>query len=89
MSQNVDDRSPTAKALAKVSEISSISLVMVVPAVLGHFVDRYFGTVVLFTFLGLVIGMVAAIRQLKRFVAHQTVGNQGLDGQASEGRRRE
>ena len=69
MTQDIDDRSPTAKALSKVSEISTISLMMVIPAFIGHFVDKHFGTVILFTALGLVVGVFGAIMQLIKLVS--------------------
>ena len=66
-----DDRSPTAKALSKVTEITTISLMMIIPAIIGYFVDQYFGTVILFTAIGLVIGMGSAIWKLIAFVSTQ------------------
>ena len=65
----VDDRSPIAKALSKVAQITTISLMMVIPAIIGYFIDQYFGTVILFTAVGLVLGMVSAIWQLIKLVA--------------------
>ena len=67
----IDDRSPTAKALAKVTQITTISLMMVIPAIIGYFVDQYFGTLILFTAIGLVVGIASAVKQLIDFVAHQ------------------
>jgi F0F1-type ATP synthase assembly protein I len=71
VNQDIDDRSPVAKALSKVSHITAISLMMIVPALIGYFIDQYFGTVILFTGLGLVLGVVSAVWQLIQFVAHQ------------------
>ena len=71
MNQPVDDRSPLAKALSKVTQITAISLMMIVPAFIGYFVDQYFGTLILFTALGLVFGVGSAVWQLIQFVAHQ------------------
>jgi F0F1-type ATP synthase assembly protein I len=71
VNQNIDDRSPVAKALSKVSQITAISLMMIIPALIGYFVDQYFGTVILFTALGLVLGVGSAVWQLIQFVAHQ------------------
>lgn len=71
MSKSVDDRSPTAKALSKVTEITTISLMMIIPAIIGYFIDQYFGTVILFTAIGLVMGIGAAIWQLIAFVSSQ------------------
>lgn len=63
-----DDRSPTAKALSTVSHITSISLMMVIPAIAGYFIDQRLGTSILFTALGLVAGMAVSIWQLVKFV---------------------
>ena len=69
MNHTEDDRSPTAKAFSKVSEITSISLMMIIPAIIGYFVDQRLGTLILFTAIGLIVGMSAAIWQLVKFVA--------------------
>ena len=71
MIQAEDDRSPTAKALSKASHITSISLMMIVPAIFGYLIDQRLGTLILFTAIGLLIGMSAAIWQLVNFVAHE------------------
>ncbi|MEM9412841.1 MAG: AtpZ/AtpI family protein [Planctomycetota bacterium] len=75
MNVNLDDRSPTAKAMSKVSEIISICLLMVVPALIGSWVDQKLSTFVLFTIGGLVIGMAGAFLQLKRLVTVPTQKN--------------
>lgn len=64
----IDDRSPMAKSLAKVSEIIAICLLMIVPAMVGYFVDQQVGTGFVFTVIGLVIGMFGAIQQLVQLV---------------------
>ena len=91
MTQDIDDRSPTAKAMSKVSEISTISLMMVIPAFIGHFVDKQFGTVILFTALGLVLGVTGAVLQLIKLVAPPKVpgdskvdSNNGDDSSSSK-----
>ena len=66
---SIDDRSSTAKALAKVSEILALCLLMVVPALIGSWIDRQFSTVLLFTLLGLALGMTGAVLQLMKLVA--------------------
>ena len=71
MTQPLDDRSPSAKALSKVAQITSISLMMIVPAIIGYFVDQYFNTLILFTSIGLVFGIASSIWQLVKFVALQ------------------
>ena len=52
---------------------------MIIPAIVGYFVDQRFGTLILFTAIGLAIGMSAAIWQLVKFVAledHQSETDQ-------------
>lgn len=71
MTQPVDDRSPSAKALSKVTQITSISLMMIIPAIIGYFIDQRFQTLILFTTVGLVLGISSSIWQLIKFVAHQ------------------
>ena len=66
---SIDDRSSTAKALSKVSEILALCLLMVVPALIGSWIDRQFSTVLLFTLLGLALGMTGAVMQLMKLVA--------------------
>ena len=68
MTQPLDDRSPSAKALSKVAQITSISLMMIVPAIIGYFVDQYFNTLILFTAIGLVLGIASAIWQLIKLI---------------------
>ncbi len=69
VTEHHDDRAPIAKALSRVTQITTISLMMIIPAIIGYFIDQYFGTVILFTTIGLVIGMGSAISQLIRLVA--------------------
>jgi F0F1-type ATP synthase assembly protein I len=67
----IDDRSPTAKALSKVTQITAISMMMIIPAIIGYWIDQYLGTKILCALLGLVLGVAAAIQQLIAFVANQ------------------
>ena len=69
MAESGDDRSPISKALAIASQITTIGLTMVLPALLGYFVDRWAGTVVLFVILGMAFGVASAVLQLARLVA--------------------
>lgn len=64
MNKDVDDRSPTAKSFSKVSEIMAISMMMIVPGLIGYLIDQKVGTRVVFTLLGLLFGMTGAIYQL-------------------------
>ena len=42
---------------------------MVLPALLGYWADQKLGTIILFTFLGLILGMTGAIWQLVQLVS--------------------
>jgi F0F1-type ATP synthase assembly protein I len=64
-----DDRSAMAKAMSLVSQITAIALMMVLPALVGYFVDRGISTLPLFTVIGMLLGLAAAIYQLVKLVA--------------------
>ena len=61
-----DDRSPTAKAYHWASRIIVVSLEMVLPGVLGHWIDQRLGTKVLFAIVGLVTGCTGGVWHLVR-----------------------
>lgn len=61
-----DDRSPVAAAFAWVSRITTIAIGMVVPGIIGFWVDHKFGTLVFFTILGCGIGVSMGVWQLVR-----------------------
>lgn len=63
-----DLRSPLAIGLAWSSTISGIALQAILPSLIGLWIDRKLGTVLLFFFLGLVLGMTSAVIQLLRLV---------------------
>ncbi len=63
-----DTRSPIAKALDLVSQITSIGLTAVLPALGGYFVDGWLETQLVFVILGLIVGLVTAGLQLKKLV---------------------
>jgi len=63
------DRSPTAKALSKSSEVTSICLLMIVPALIGYGIDQLVGTGFVFLILGLIFGMCGAVMQLMKLVS--------------------
>jgi len=69
MGKTVDDRSPTAKALSKSSEVTSICLLMIVPALIGYGIDQLVGTGFVFLILGLIFGMCGAVMQLMKLVS--------------------
>lgn len=55
--------------MSRGSEIIACCLLMIVPALVGYWVDGKLSTGLLFTILGLVFGMTGAVWQLKRLVA--------------------
>ena len=63
-----DLRAPWAIGFAKASEITGIALQAIFPALLGVWLDLKCGTLVLFFFLGLVLGMTSAVISLLKFV---------------------
>jgi ATP synthase protein I len=58
------------KAMQWVSRITSISMEMVLPGVLGYFVDQWLGTKLVFLILGLILGFVGGIWQLIKLTKH-------------------
>ena len=64
----VDDRSPSAKALSVVSQITSISIMAALPGLAGFGLDSWLGTKPLFVLTGAGLGMVAAVYQLAQLV---------------------
>lgn len=67
-----DDRSPVAQAIGKASEITTIAFAMVLPILLGYWLDQALGTIPLFVILGLVLGMTSGIWQLIKLVNRQS-----------------
>ena len=66
--ESKDTRSPMAKALDLVSQITTISLTAVLPAVGGYFIDNWLGTKIVFILIGLALGMTGAGFQLMNLV---------------------
>ena len=64
----VDDRSPTAKAMSIVSQITTIGLLAILPIVIGSWGDGWLGCKPVLTLLGVVFGLTAAGFQLMRLV---------------------
>jgi F0F1-type ATP synthase assembly protein I len=62
-----DDRSMIAKAWSWGYQATSISLEMVIPGIIGLWIDRLLGTVMLFLILGVVFGMTAGMIHLVQF----------------------
>jgi multidrug efflux pump subunit AcrB len=61
-----DDRAVIVKAYSRATRGITIAMVMTVPGIVGHFVDERFGTLVVFTVLGSVIGLTFGIWQLMK-----------------------
>lgn len=76
MSHDDDQRSLIAKAWGWGYQAMSISLEMVVPALLGLWIDRLIGTLPLFLILGAAFGMIAGMVHLVQFAKHIGGGNQ-------------
>ena len=64
----VDDRSPTAKAMSIVSRITTISLLAILPIVIGSWLDGWLGYKPVLTLLGMVFGLTAAGFKMIRLV---------------------
>jgi ATP synthase protein I len=66
MDNEPDDQTPYVLATMWVSRITSIVLEMVLPGVLGYWVDQKLGTRVLFLIIGVILGFVGGLWQLIR-----------------------
>lgn len=64
MDNSPDGRSPYALAMEWISRITTISLEMVLPGVIGYWIDLRLGTKVVFLILGVILGFVGGIWQL-------------------------
>lgn len=79
MTGPADDRSPMAVAIAMASMIISIGLEMVVPGLIGYWLDGRFGTEPVLLLVGFAVGIVAAGWQLTRLVAKLSAANSKRD----------
>ena len=75
MNHENDDRSLIAKAWGWGHQATAISLEMVLPSVLGLWIDRQLGTLPVCLILGAVFGVAAGMIHLLQFV--RRVGEQG------------
>jgi len=78
-----DDRSPLAQGIAWSTRVTAIALEMVVPGLIGLWIDRRLGTVAVFLFLGMILGVTTGILQLARLAASEGRGGPS-DGKSSE-----
>ena len=65
-----DDQSSYANAMVWVSRITSIVMEMVLPGVIGYWIDLRLGTKVVFLILGVILGFVGGIWQLIKLTKH-------------------
>ena len=72
MSEPSDDRSAVAVALSWTSRITATSLELVIPGLAGYWLDQQLGTKVLFTVVGLALGMPLALWHLLKMTAADT-----------------
>jgi F0F1-type ATP synthase assembly protein I len=79
---NDDDRSMMARGWSWGHQAMSISLEMVVPGLLGLWVDRQVGTLPLFLILGVIFGMTAGMIHLMQFA--RRINEQGSKGPKNE-----
>lgn len=63
-----DDRAAFAKSLDIAYQLIAVCATFSLPAVAGYFLDRWLGTVLLCTALGLAIGLVTSIYQFVKMV---------------------
>ncbi len=66
MSHPPDNRAPWAAAWGWASLAISVALEMVLPGLLGYWVDRQLGTLMVFLVLGLALGMTSGLIHLIR-----------------------
>jgi hypothetical protein len=81
----VDDRSAFAKAMDLATQVTTICLMLVFPALAGFFLDRWLGWGVVLTSLGLLVGLgisglqlVRLVRRLERNSESKPNGNKTL-----------
>jgi F0F1-type ATP synthase assembly protein I len=74
-----DDRSPMAIAFEWSAVIMTISAEMVVPGLIGYWLDQRFGTRALFLLLGFAIGGILAALALMRIASKRTEPRNGCD----------
>jgi F0F1-type ATP synthase assembly protein I len=61
-----DDRSALARATQVASNVTSVSLEMVLPILIGYWIDQRLGTKAVFAILGGVLGLATGIWSLMR-----------------------
>jgi F0F1-type ATP synthase assembly protein I len=64
----VDDRSPTAKAMSVVSQITSIGVSAALPVIAGYALDNWLESKPVFVLVGIVLGFLTSGMQFMRLV---------------------
>ncbi|MBN2475768.1 MAG: AtpZ/AtpI family protein [Pirellulales bacterium] len=82
-----DDRSALALGMEWTSRLTTVSLEMVLPGVLGHWVDRQLGTGMVFLVLGVVLGLTTGMWHLIRMTHPTTVDYRQQNGNADKEQR--
>ncbi|NLE36982.1 MAG: AtpZ/AtpI family protein [Pirellulaceae bacterium] len=78
-----DDRSALAVAVARASHVTTIALEMALPALVGHWIDRWLNTGFVFLLLGTVSGIVLGMWHLLQF-ARQLNANECQDAKGRQ-----
>jgi len=79
-----DDRSPLALAMEWTSRVTTVSLEMVLPGVLGYWVDQWLGTRMVFLVLGVVFGLVSGMWHLIRMTQPPAADRRSRQNSAEE-----
>ncbi len=87
MSLPPDNRAPWAVAWGWASLAISVALEMVLPGLLGYWIDRRLRTVMVFLVLGLALGMTAGLMHLIRIAKAGPPNGGGTPGAAPGGRK--
>ena len=69
MNDPPDERPPLAVAAEWTSRVTTISLEMVLPGLVGFWIDRQLGTVMVFLVLGVILGMTTGTMHLVRLAS--------------------
>ncbi len=67
-----DDRSALSRAIELGSLATTIAMEMVVPIVLGHWLDQWLGTKAVFAIVGAVLGMTGGLWHLIRLAGQMS-----------------
>lgn len=70
-----DDRPPLARAAEWTSRVTTISLEMVLPGVVGLWIDQRLGTKILFLVFGVILGFATGLWSLIRLSKTSQSGN--------------